>query len=81
MSKETTVSRITPAMPAATSHTAPDGEKTGLVERAATRAAAHQRRVTQRAYELYEERGRQEGRTLDDWLNAERQLAGAPSQS
>jgi hypothetical protein len=77
MSKETTVSRITPAMPAA----APGGEKTGLVERAATRAAAHQRRVTQRAYELYEERGRQEGRTLDDWLNAERQLAGAPSQS
>lgn len=81
MSKETTVSRITPAMPAATSHTAPGGEKTGLAERAATRAAAHQGRVTQRAYELYEERGRQEGLALEDWVNAERQLAGAPAQS
>jgi outer membrane protein TolC len=37
--------------------------------------------VAQRAYELYEQRGRQEGRALEDWLNAERQLAGAPSQS
>ena len=81
MSKETTVSRTTPTMPAATSQAAPGGEKTGLAEQAARRAAAHQGRVTQRAYELYEQRGRQEGRALEDWLNAERQLAGAPSQS
>ena len=74
MSKETTVSRTTPATAAATSHAAPGGEKTGLAEQAARRAGAHQGRVAQRAYELYEQRGRQEGRALEDWLNAERQL-------
>ena len=33
------------------------------------------RRIRQRAYELYEERGRSEGRDLDDWLTAEGELA------
>jgi Protein of unknown function (DUF2934) len=28
-------------------------------------------RIAQKAYELYEERGRQDGRALDDWLEAE----------
>lgn len=32
-------------------------------------------RVAQRAYELYQSRGGQEGRALDDWLAAERELA------
>jgi hypothetical protein len=81
MSKETTASRTTPAMRAATSHAGPGSEKAGLAQQAARRAEAHQGRVTQRAYELYEQRGRQEGRALEDWLNAERQLAGAPGQS
>ena len=40
-----------------------------------------QDRVAQRAYELYEQRGRQEGRALEDWLNAEQQLMGAAPQS
>jgi outer membrane protein TolC len=31
-------------------------------------------RISRRAYELYEQRGRQEGRDLEDWLDAERQL-------
>jgi hypothetical protein len=30
--------------------------------------------VAQRAYERYEERGREHGRDLDDWLEAEREL-------
>lgn len=33
--------------------------------------------IARRAYELYEQGGRQEGRDLDDWLKAEKQLAGA----
>lgn len=28
-------------------------------------------RIAQKAYELYEQRGRQEGQALDDWLEAE----------
>ena len=51
-------------------------EKTGSAEQAARRAEAHQGRVVQRAYELYEQRGRQEGQALEDWLNAERELVG-----
>ena len=34
-------------------------------------------RIARRAYELYEQRGRQEGRDVEDWLDAEQQLAGA----
>ena len=81
MSKETTVSRPTPAMQAAASHVVPGREKAELAQQAARRAEAHQGRIAQRAYELYEQRGRQEGRSLEDWLDAERQLAGAPGQS
>jgi len=52
MSKETTVSRATPAMPGATSLAGPGSENTGPAEQAARRAEAHQGRVAQRAYEL-----------------------------
>jgi hypothetical protein len=81
MSKETTVNRATPAKPAATSHAGPGSEKTGPAERAARRAEVHQGRVAQRAYELYVQRGRQEGRALEDWLNAESQLLGRALQN
>jgi hypothetical protein len=80
MSKETTVNRATPAKPAATSHAGPGSEKTGPAEQAARRAEVHQGLVAQRAYELYEQRGRQEGQDLEDWLNAERQLLGRAIQ-
>jgi len=33
-------------------------------------------RIMQRAYELHAERGYQEGRALDDWLEAEREILG-----
>jgi Protein of unknown function (DUF2934) len=33
-----------------------------------------QEQVRRRAYELYEQRGREEGRDLDDWLQAESEL-------
>jgi Protein of unknown function (DUF2934) len=81
MNKETTVRRAMPAMPAATSHAGPGSEKTGPAEQAAWRVEVHQDRVARRAYELYEQRGRQEGRALEDWLNAERQLVSASGQS
>jgi hypothetical protein len=30
--------------------------------------------IERRAYELYESRGREDGRDLDDWLEAEREV-------
>jgi Protein of unknown function (DUF2934) len=34
--------------------------------------------IARRAYERYEARGREDGHALDDWLDAERDLNGAP---
>jgi len=42
-----------------------------------TAATIDRDRVAQRAYELYLARGCAEGRDLDDWLCAERELADA----
>ena len=33
-------------------------------------------RIAMRAYELYEQRGRQDGYALEDWLRAEREIRG-----
>jgi len=33
------------------------------------------RQIAQRAYELYEQRGRQDGFAVQDWLQAEQELA------
>ena len=33
------------------------------------------RKITQRAYELYEQRGRQEGFAMQDWLQAQQELS------
>ena len=35
--------------------------------------------IARRAYELYEQRGRVDGHDSDDWLSAERDLAGSSS--
>lgn len=35
-----------------------------------------QARIAQRAYELHAERGYRQGRALDDWLEAEREILG-----
>ena len=77
MSMETNGSRSTPERSAAGSNARPGSEKTGQTTQAARGAAADQGRIAQRAYELYEQRGRQEGQAVEDWLNAERQLVGA----
>jgi hypothetical protein len=79
MSKETVSNRATPTMSAGTSYAGSGSEKTGPAEQSSKGAWAHDR-IARRAYELYEQRGRQEGRALEDWLNAERQVVGASSK-
>lgn len=39
-------------------------------------AADMEDRIRQRAYEIYEERGRQDGRADEDWLLAEEEITG-----
>jgi len=41
-----------------------------------TAANIERERVAQRAYELYLARGGGDGQAMDDWLSAERELAG-----
>ncbi|HEU4501999.1 MAG TPA: DUF2934 domain-containing protein [Nitrospira sp.] len=40
-----------------------------------SRAGWEYERIARRAYELYEQRGHQEGRDVEDWMKAEQQLA------
>jgi hypothetical protein len=40
-----------------------------------------EQQIQQRAYELYEQRGRTDGRDLDDWLQAERRIKGTQANS
>ena len=37
--------------------------------------------IARRAFELYCDRDRQDGRDVDDWLNAERELRGAATST
>jgi hypothetical protein len=67
MRKETVSNPATPTMSAGTLKMSPND-------------AQAQDRIALRAYELYEQRGRQEGRALEDWVNAERQLVSAWSK-
>ena len=67
MSKETVSNLATPTMSAGTPKMSPND-------------AQAQDRIALRAYALYEQRGREEGRALEDWVNAERELASASSK-
>ena len=40
-----------------------------------------EQQIQQRAYELYERRGRTEGHDLDDWLQAEREIKGTQAKA
>ena len=77
MMMETDVNRTSAQRSAGTSQTNPAGEKTGQTTQAAKGAAPDHGHIAERAYELYMQRGRQEGQALEDWLDAERQLVGA----
>jgi hypothetical protein len=41
-----------------------------------TGAEAHAEQIRCRAYELYEERGREDGHEVEDWLRAEAEVTG-----
>jgi outer membrane protein TolC len=43
-------------------------------------AAITEEEIAQRAYALYEARGREDGHDLDDWLQAERELVDERSR-
>jgi replicative DNA helicase len=40
-----------------------------------------ERQIQQRAYELYEQRGRTDGHDLNDWLQAEREIRGTQANA
>jgi len=40
-----------------------------------------EQQIQQRAYELYEQRGRTDGRDLDDWLQAECEVKGTQANA
>ena len=40
-----------------------------------------EQQIQQRAYELYEQRGRTEGNDLDDWLQAEYKIKGTQANA
>jgi DUF2934 family protein len=80
MSKIRVSYRETPALSADTAHAGPGREHTGLAKQTSNGAWAHDR-IRAEAYALYEQRGRQDGRALEDWLNAERQAVEAANKS
>jgi len=43
----------------------------------ASKSAEQQQQIAWRAYDLYVARGYQQGHDLEDWLNAEREIADA----
>lgn len=77
---ETNLSRVAPQHASAMPQASPAVEKTGQMAQAFKRAAIDHTHIEQRAYELYEQRGRQDGYALEDWLKAEHELAGAVSR-
>ena len=65
----------TPAVSAGTSRGSQKDEQSGPPFQI-SKAGWDYERIARRAYELYEQRGRQEGRDVEDWAKAEQQLAG-----
>ncbi len=52
-----------------------DARAEAVRQEAGSDAECH-RAVAERAYELYQDRGGEDGRALDDWLRAEIELSG-----
>ncbi len=80
MSRESTIGRGT-GRSSVTSQAGRGSEKNGPSLHAARRAEGYHDRVAERAYELYEQRGRQDGGDMEDWLDAERELDSTPAKS
>ena len=51
--------------------------KPELLSKGNTAITTHEENVRARAYELYEVRGRIDGHAEEDWLQAEREVAGS----
>ena len=79
MMRETVSTPATSTVSASTPRVTPKGEQAGSAEQASKGAQA-QGRIARQAYELYEQRGRQDGRALEDWFKAEQQLVGAAAR-
>lgn len=55
----------------------PDATRNRSTKTRAQRSAQDiQHQIRERAYELYEQRGRRDGHDLDDWLTAESEVTG-----
>jgi Protein of unknown function (DUF2934) len=79
MVRETVSNPTTPTVSAGKPKISPNAEESGPAIQISKADWTHER-IARRAYELYEQRGRQEGRAMEDWANAERQLLGASSK-
>ena len=55
--------------------------KTSLPSGKTGSEAVAEEEIRRRAYELYEERGREGGHELDDWLRAEAEINGSADQA
>jgi Protein of unknown function (DUF2934) len=80
MSRERASQQATPTMSVGTPRASSADEKTGPAGQTSNGILMHDR-IAQLAYYFYEKRGRQEGRALEDWLNAELRLIGVVGQS
>lgn len=80
MSKERVSQQATPTRSTGAPRASSISEKAGPAGQTSKGILMHDR-IEQLAYELYEQRGRQEGRALEDWLNAELQLVSVLGQS
>lgn len=54
--------------------------KNNVIRMPATMAALRDEEIAGRAYEIFLTRGAEHGRDLDDWLQAEREIAERPVQ-
>jgi hypothetical protein len=77
---ETNLSRVAVRRTSGLSQVSPTGEKAGQMAQAFNRAVIDHTHIEQLAYELYVQRGRQDGYDLEDWLKAEHELAGSVSR-
>lgn len=77
---DTNLSRVAPQRAPAMPQANPAGQKTGQMAQAFKKAVIDHTHIEQRAYELYEQHGRQDGHDLEDWLKAEHELAGSVSR-
>ncbi|HET9400580.1 MAG TPA: DUF2934 domain-containing protein [Candidatus Acidoferrales bacterium] len=57
-----------------TSRISESSERPSMSTRSGSNPEETRQRIELRAYELYEQRGREDGRELDDWLRAEQEV-------